>query len=89
MRKVDGRRDREREKTEGKGRTAMEGKRNGVFRTKRNGQQRGCTKRVEEGGESAPGQRREMRLKENVGRGELRRRRLEVAKKVRCRRNES
>lgn len=24
----------------------MEGKRNGVFRTKRNGQQRGCTKRL-------------------------------------------
>ncbi|KYQ53041.1 hypothetical protein ALC60_07768 [Trachymyrmex zeteki] len=33
---------------------------------------------VEEGGESARGQRREMRLKENVGGGELRRRRLEV-----------
>lgn len=37
---------RDREKTRGKGRTTMEGKRNGVFRTKRNGQQRGCTRRL-------------------------------------------
>lgn len=42
---------------------------------------------VEEGGESARRRRREMRLKEDVGGGKLRRRRLEVAKKVRSGRN--
>jgi len=38
--------EKERERTEGKDRTAMEGKRNEVFGTKRNGQQRGCTKKL-------------------------------------------
>jgi len=66
----------------------MEGKRNGVWNEKKRTATR-LYEEVEEGGESTRGQRREMKLKEDVGGGELRRRRLEVAKKVRCRRNES
>jgi len=42
-REKEGERERERER---KGRMAMGGKRNRMFRTKRSGQQRGCAKRV-------------------------------------------